>query len=300
MHKFTITEQDGKLLLKGTPFYPPANRDYRLIGGTWDSPARQWIFDACDRQRLRTVLRIHFGHDDQPYTTVDVRVELSDCHLHPELWRFGRLIASRRHRDADVMLGPNVVLAEGEFKSQGGSMKYPALDDLTGIVLEIRDVPADHTDLSGNGITIIETDTPDPIQALIDATQDATDGPWFVTPEDLVGGWCVRTVDEPPSTGRGRTVADFMRREDALLCVAARNAYLGEPTDPGLATAATDTIGIDEDGHLYRRTRDNGTAGGVDLTEAVIADLAAEAETGYPTEQLHPRTHQLEGGNYEC
>src|SRR5690606_3717153 len=101
---------------------------------------------------------------------------------------------------------------------------------------------------------------------LAEAAKAATDGPWFATTDDVVGSWCVRTVDEPPSTGRGRTVDDFMRREDALLCAAARNAYLGEPTDPGLAAADTDMIGIDDDGHLYRRPRAGGASGGVDLT----------------------------------
>ena len=53
-----------------------------------------------------------------------------------------------------------------------------------------------------------------------------TAGPWFVTEEDLVGGWAVRTVPEPPSTGHGVTIADFMRREDAEFCVAVRNGLV--------------------------------------------------------------------------
>lgn len=142
-------------------------------------------------------------------------------------------------------------------------------------------------------------DATDLTQVLTEAAQAATDGPWFATPDDLVGGWCVRTVDAPPSTGRGRTVADFMRREDALLCAAARNAHLDQPGDPNLAAADTDTIGIDDDGHLYRRPRSNGTAGGVALTEGVIATHAAEAEAGHPTEQLRPRTRQPEGSTNE-
>lgn len=49
----------------------------------------------------------------------------------------------------------------------------------------------------------------------------ATDGPWYLQPNDLIGGWCVRTVDTPPSEGPGE-VADFIREEDAALIAHAR------------------------------------------------------------------------------
>lgn len=48
----------------------------------------------------------------------------------------------------------------------------------------------------------------------------ATPGPWFAQPNDLIGGWCVRTVDAPPSEGAGE-VADFIREEDARFIAAA-------------------------------------------------------------------------------
>lgn len=79
-----------------------------------------------------------------------------------------------------------------------------------------------------------------------------TVGPWFVTEEDLVGGWAVRTVPEPPSTGRGVTIADFMRREDAEFCAAVRN-QLGPPRRAPIALrgAFVSDLYIDNDGDLH-------------------------------------------------
>ena len=59
--------------------------------------------------------------------------------------------------------------------------------------------------------------TEDEIKARLAA---ATPGPWFARPNDLIGGWCVRTADTPPSEGPGE-VADFIREEDARLVAAA-------------------------------------------------------------------------------
>jgi len=49
----------------------------------------------------------------------------------------------------------------------------------------------------------------------------ATAGPWYMQPNDLIGGWCVRTVDTPPSEGPGE-VASFIREEDAVFMAHAR------------------------------------------------------------------------------
>lgn len=78
-----------------------------------------------------------------------------------------------------------------------------------------------------------------------------TAGPWFVTEEDLVGGWAVRTTPEPPSTGRGVTIADFMRREDAEFCVAVRNGLVLPRNAPiELRGAFVSDLTIDKNGWL--------------------------------------------------
>lgn len=89
-------------------------------------------------------------------------------------------------------------------------------------------------------------------RALAEQSQTVTDGPWFVTKEDLVGGWCVRTINEPPSSGRGITIADFIREEDARLCATARNLQgRNHEADAGLRAATTDRLAIAENGQLY-------------------------------------------------
>lgn len=93
-------------------------------------------------------------------------------------------------------------------------------------------------------------------QALTDHHPHVLVGPWFVTEEDLVGGWAVRTVPEPPSTGHGVTIADFMRREDAEFCASARNnLLLPRPAPIGVRGARTSDITIDQNGWLWLKER---------------------------------------------
>lgn len=83
-----------------------------------------------------------------------------------------------------------------------------------------------------------------------------TAGPWFVTEEDLVGGWAVRTVPEPPSTGHGVTIADFMRREDAEFCVAVRNGLVLPRNAPlSVRGAFVSDLIIDKNGWLWLKER---------------------------------------------
>lgn len=83
-----------------------------------------------------------------------------------------------------------------------------------------------------------------------------TAGPWFVAEEDLVGGWAVRTVPEPPSTGHGVTIADFMRREDAEFCAAVRNGLVLPRNAPiGVRGAFVSDLTIDKNGWLWLKER---------------------------------------------
>jgi hypothetical protein len=48
---------------------------------------------------------------------------------------------------------------------------------------------------------------------------------WYARPNDLIGGWCVMPVDEPPSGGMPE-VADFIRQEAAGHIAALHNQWL--------------------------------------------------------------------------
>jgi len=37
---------------------------------------------------------------------------------------------------------------------------------------------------------------------------------WYSQKNDLIGGWCVRTVDSPPSKCRAKEIADLVQNED--------------------------------------------------------------------------------------
>lgn len=50
---------------------------------------------------------------------------------------------------------------------------------------------------------------------------------WFAQPNDLVGGWCVMPVDEPPSYGV-MEVADFTTREAAEHIAKLHNDWLNQ------------------------------------------------------------------------
>ena len=62
--------------------------------------------------------------------------------------------------------------------------------------------------------------TADELDAIKARLTSATPGSWFAWPNDLIGGWCVRVVDTPPSEGPG-DVADFIEEADARLIAAA-------------------------------------------------------------------------------
>lgn len=148
---------DGDHAYLTAPYNPAANTSYKQIGGRWDGARRAWRFPARDADHVRRILREHFGRADEPVRVVDVRVELEQVAdwREQEFWFAGRRIARRPARDSAVQLGEGVLVVEGEFPPAGGSVKYPALEDVDGIVLEIRDVPADHPDLQQDGVTIL-------------------------------------------------------------------------------------------------------------------------------------------------
>ena len=141
----------------------PYNEDFvagaRELAGTFARETGQWLFDPRDEARVRALLMRVYGDDGTP---VPARVT-----LHVDLGRFfgteydhvtvaGRRVAERRARDSSVKLTGAVVVA-GRFPGRGGSVKNPALNFDPGTVLEVRDVPAGHADVTGQGVTVVDT-----------------------------------------------------------------------------------------------------------------------------------------------
>lgn len=59
-------------------------------------------------------------------------------------------------------------------------------------------------------------------QALTDALLATA---WYARPDDLIGGWCITAVDQPPSAGYP-SLGDFLSRELAEHIAAMHNAWL--------------------------------------------------------------------------
>lgn len=49
---------------------------------------------------------------------------------------------------------------------------------------------------------------------------------WYVQENDLIGGWCAMTSDDPPSEQKGFPVADFLTEEIAKHIVSVHNNWL--------------------------------------------------------------------------
>lgn len=157
MSDIQITIEDSHAYLTA-PFSRDANAEYKNLGGRWDRDRRQWKFDARDTEKIRAACRAVFGYDDQAREVVDVRVTLRDARYGgdpDEIVMFGRSIARRPGRDAEVRLGRGVTLVEGYFQGSGGSMRRPEIGDVSGVVIDVRDVPASHPDLDSPGVEII-------------------------------------------------------------------------------------------------------------------------------------------------
>lgn len=128
------------------PYHPAAVARFRALGGQWNGDV--WLFDPRDEARVRDAATAVYGTDGTPSAVVDVRVTLTVARQ-ATLWEgdnnlflLGRQIARRPYRDARVALGDGVVIVEGRFSGAGGSAKNPALGNLDGITVEVRDVPA--------------------------------------------------------------------------------------------------------------------------------------------------------------
>ena len=151
---------EGNTLYLTAPYNPDANADYKGLGARWDRDRRAWTFSAADLAPLREILRRHYGFDDRPVQTVTVRVALEGYYGRGDggVQMFNRTLATRTSRDAPVTLGPATRIIEGKFERSAGSMTYPALGAVDGVVLEVREVPADHADLAEENVTVQETE----------------------------------------------------------------------------------------------------------------------------------------------
>ncbi|MFJ6437779.1 hypothetical protein [Streptomyces sp. NPDC091416] len=138
----------GHRIAVRTPYNAEFISQAKDLDGVWglpDAPARSWVFDIRDEERVRGLLRKVFGTDGSLEAAIDVvtvRVRLTDHMVARNRAEFaGRKIAVRPSRDEPVQLGKGVVLIEGTLADGGGSVRYPEINAGGDVVLEIRDIP---------------------------------------------------------------------------------------------------------------------------------------------------------------
>jgi hypothetical protein len=157
MRKVSIQTQGDRLWL-ASPFYPAMPPKARALGGDYDGETRRWSFDARDEDRVRALAIEIYGTDGTPTETVTVRLALDEAYTSntPQtIYLAGWQVAHRLGRDAAVRLGEGVITVAGGFPGRGGSVKNPRLEWEPGTVLEVRDLPAGHADLTDAGVTVL-------------------------------------------------------------------------------------------------------------------------------------------------
>jgi aryl carrier-like protein len=116
----------------------------RKLGGTWQPSDTEWSFDILYKERVKAVLIKIFGFDgESPIQTVTIRHKVpAILDQEKEYVAYGRTLVWRSSRDYQVSTGKDVIIHSGDFRSSGGSAKYPAIGYWDGdVILEIRNVP---------------------------------------------------------------------------------------------------------------------------------------------------------------
>lgn len=150
----------GNTITVTSPYHPDFSPAARNLGGRWNPATKTWSFDTRDETAVRELCTDLFGTDGStPAATVTVRLCLDRwMRLRTDSIYFaGRRVAHRASRDSRVQLGDGVILVQGGFPASGGSVKNVDLCPQESTVLEIRDVPAGHSDLKDDDATIVDT-----------------------------------------------------------------------------------------------------------------------------------------------
>lgn len=159
----SITVANGKCCVV-SPYNPSFVSQAQKLNGDFLKP--NWVFDARDEERVRELCREVYGTDGSHMEVVTARVRVDSYGFSQSLYLFGRQLAKRWQRDDRVVLGDGVIVVTGGFSGSGGSVKNPRLDINEGTVLEVRDIPAGHADLTNADVEIITTETgPDELLA---------------------------------------------------------------------------------------------------------------------------------------
>ncbi|MEP9384567.1 hypothetical protein [Nocardioides sp. KR10-350] len=146
MTDIRVYAEGGRVVL-ASPYHPALPAEAKRLGGRFDGEKKTWRFDARDEERVRDLAREIYGTDGTESDLVSVRLTAEQgCDEADDMWLFGREIMRRPGRDQSVRLGEGVIRIAGAFLRGGrdagtGSVAYPRIGEVGGVVLEVRDVP---------------------------------------------------------------------------------------------------------------------------------------------------------------
>lgn len=132
-----IIKENGRIKVK-SDYNKEFIRRAKLIEGKWDAP--YWSFPEENESEVKALLLEIYGENGDPQETVDILVNISEMNGE-SIELCGRILCSRRGRDAAVKLAENVMLTQGGFPSSGGSAKNPRVNPDDGTVLKVKKCP---------------------------------------------------------------------------------------------------------------------------------------------------------------
>lgn len=148
-----IVRTEGKIKVQSeynTDFIKKAKQ----IQGKWDAP--YWVFPEKVADRLDEILIDVYGEGFQKVPKVEIEIDLDTFGKDgDDLTYKGLTIATRRYRDASVILKYDAYVTEGNFSSRGGSTKYPEVTWAKGTKVRVS-VPETLTEELPQGVTLVQ------------------------------------------------------------------------------------------------------------------------------------------------
>lgn len=137
MSVIKFERKEGRIVLN-VPYNLDFNDRAKTIGSYWQPSTKAWSVDENREDDLNDILLTVYGEDlagnQGEFVTVRYLAE-SFC-LGNNVLIGGNVTASRPYRDSTVRLKLGTSVVEGGFEKSGGSTKSPAVEPLTGTILE--------------------------------------------------------------------------------------------------------------------------------------------------------------------
>jgi hypothetical protein len=134
--KVERTENEIKV---ASPYLPKLPRKARALKGSWNGA--QWVFNIKVEEEVAELYESLYGFFETPARTIDVEITLYKYFKNDEFNFAGRLIANRKYKAREVILGPDCFVIKGQFPICGGSVKNPHRGLKEDVTLKVLALP---------------------------------------------------------------------------------------------------------------------------------------------------------------